>query len=146
MHRPAPRRLSPAAACALIALAAGTTAPAFAGDLTIVTNGLRSDRGEVLVAVCTEATFTKETCAIRGRAAAGRPVLLADVPPGRYAVQAIHDENGDGDLNRRFFLPMEGIGFSRDAPMRRGPPRFEEAAVTVGADSEQLVLTMRYFQ
>lgn len=145
MHGPAPGRAFPAGAGAVLALCV-TIGAASAGNLTIHVDGLRSAGGEVLVALCTAETFTTRTCAITGRAPAGRDVTLRDVPPGLYAVQAIHDENGDGDLNRRLLIPTEGVGFSRDAPMRRGPPRFEDAAVPVGPGDATLDLTMRYFQ
>lgn len=145
MDGPAPRRALLAGA---VLAAAFCIPPAIvaAGDLTIRVAGLRSADGEVLVALCTPETFTERTCAINGRAPAGRDVTLRDVPPGVYAAQAVHDENGDGDLNRGLLLPLEGVGFSRDAPMRRGPPRFEDAAVRVGPEGGTLDLTMRYFQ
>ncbi len=115
--------------------------------MTVAIAGLRSGAGDLLVAFCDRATFTKRGCAITGRAAASAgAVVLADVPPGDYAVQAIHDEDGDGDLDRGLVLPTEGVGFSRDAPMRRGPPRFEDAAIRVGPEGGTLTLTMRYFR
>ena len=145
MHGPAPRRAFLAGAVLLSTLSL-VPVGAFAGDLVVHVNGLRSTGGEALVALCDEATFTTRDCALNGRAAAGRDVTVRDVPPGTYAVQAIHDENGDGDLNRRFLLPTEGIGFSRDAPMRRGPPQFSDAAIRVGPEGGTIDLTMRYFQ
>ena len=145
MHPPPPRRAFRAGAVLSVAtyLAAGA---AVAGNLTVRTDGLRSTVGEVLVALCTAETFTTRGCAINGRAPAGRDVTLRDVPPGVYAVQAVHDEDGDGDLDRGLLLPTEGIGFSRDAPMRRGPPRFDDAAIRVGPEGGTVELTMRYFQ
>lgn len=126
--------------CALLPAAAG------AGDLTIRVDGLRSGEGAVLVALCGAETFTTETCETRGEASAGSAVVLRGVAPGTYAVQAIHDENRDGALNRRFLLPTEGLAFSRDAPMRRGPPRFDDAAIEVGPEGGTVSMTMRYFQ
>jgi uncharacterized protein (DUF2141 family) len=71
-------------------------------------------------------------------AAAGAVALtLPDIPPGTYAVQAFHDENDNFDIDRNLLgLPPEGImGFSNDAPMRFGPPRFDDAAIEIdGAD------------
>lgn len=101
---------------------------AVAVTLRVLTEGLRSDAGEVLVALCRKDEFLGRSCAWNARAAAGAEIVLEGVPPGRYALQAIHDENADGDLNRTGLLPDEGLAFSRDAPMRFGPPRFEDAA------------------
>jgi uncharacterized protein (DUF2141 family) len=70
--------------------------------------------------------------------------VVEGVPPGTYAVQAFHDEDGDGTLDRRGFWPSEGLGFSRDAPMRMGPPRFGDAAVRIERDG-RITVTMRYY-
>ena len=121
--------------------------PAAAADLTVRIGNLRSAEGQLLVAVCEEAQFTKPGCAYTGQAAAsGGVVTVRDVPPGTYAIQAIHDENGNGTLDRRLmFLPLEGIGFSRNAPMRRGPPRFADAALEIQGDGV-VSFDMAYFQ
>ena len=132
-----------AAASAVVLALAGA---ARAGDVTVRVDGLRSAAGDVLVALCTAETFTRRGCAITGRAPAGEAVVLRDVPAGDYAVQAVHDENANGDLDRGLLLPTEGIGFSRDAPMRRGPPRYDDAAVRIGPAGGTLSLTMRYFR
>ena len=72
-------------------------------------------------------------------------MTIQGVPDGVYAVQAFHDEDSDGDLDRRGFRPDEGLAFSNDARMRRGPPRFRDAAVRVAGDG-RITLQMRYFQ
>ncbi|WP_299817424.1 DUF2141 domain-containing protein [uncultured Jannaschia sp.] len=124
-----------------------TTVPATAADLTIRIGNLRSDEGQLLVAICDEAQFTTSDCVHIGRApASGGVVTIRDVPPGIYAIQAIHDENGNGTLDRRMmFIPLEGIGFSRNARMRRGPPRFAEAAIEIRGDGV-VSFDMEYFQ
>ena len=139
----------PARTRAWVAAAAiGALAPAAAtaGDLTVRVEGLRSADGAVLVAVCGPDTFTTADCEHAARAEPGAAVTIRGVPPGRWAVQAIHDENRDGTLNRRLLLPTEGLAFSRDAPMRRGPPAFDDAALAVGPEGGTVTLTMRYFQ
>jgi uncharacterized protein (DUF2141 family) len=56
---------------------------------------------------------------------AGNPAItFANVAPGRYAVALFHDENANGRLDKVLMVPKEGFGFSRDAPVRFGPPRF----------------------
>lgn len=54
-----------------------------------------------------------------------------NVTPGTYAMSLIHDENGNGKLDTSLGIPREGYGFSRNAPVRFGPPRFASAAFTV---------------
>lgn len=39
-------------------------------------------------------------------------VTFAGLPPGKYAVNILHDENENGEIDKGFILPIEGIGFS----------------------------------
>ena len=41
-------------------------------------------------------------------------------------------------------MPREGYGFSRDAPVRMGPPSFEQAAFEVGPARVSQTIRMRY--
>ena len=116
--------------------------------LVTVTN-VRNDRGKVLVALCTKATFLRPHCAWRGHTEA-KPgevqISIEDVPPGTYAAQAFHDENDNGKLDRNLLgLPKEAMGFSNDAPMRMGPPGFETAAFTVAQQGAAIRFALRYF-
>lgn len=124
----------------------GLATQAAAGDISVDVTNLRSTQGDIRVAICPRDTFTKPTCAHRGSApaSAGR-VVVRGVPAGTYAVQAFHDENGDGDLNRRGFRVSEGLAFSNDARIRFGPPRFGDAAIEVTGDAA-LTLNMRYYE
>ncbi|SHJ01676.1 DUF2141 domain-containing protein [Wenxinia saemankumensis] len=122
---------------------------AAAQTVSVEVSGLRSGAGIVYAALCTEAEFTQPSCAWTGSApAAAGPVTVTieGAPPGTYAVQVIHDENGNGTLDRSGFLPDEGMGFSRDAPMRMGPPRFADAAFELGPGGARVPLTLRYFR
>jgi uncharacterized protein (DUF2141 family) len=68
-----------------------------------------------------------------------------DVAPGTYAIALLHDENDNGRADRALgMMPREGFGFSRDAPVRMGPPDFEDAAITVGASPLRQTIRMRY--
>lgn len=125
------------------AVLAGT---AQAADLRVEVTGLRSQQGTLLVAVCTPETFARRGCPHVATAPASKgAAIVRGVPPGLWAVQAIHDEDGNGTLTRRGLLPDEGIAFSRDAAMRMGPPRFADAAVAL-TGSGTIAVTMRYFK
>ena len=129
-------------AAAAASLAAGS---ADAANLTVEFTGLRSAAGVVRVAVCPEATFTKPNCPHVAVVPAGRGAATVEgIPPGIYAVQVFHDEDEDGELDRRAFWPTEGLGFSRDAPMRMGPPRFRDAALQINGNGT-IRVKMRYF-
>ncbi|MUT70041.1 DUF2141 domain-containing protein [Stutzerimonas frequens] len=132
-----------------IALALAAPA-AHAQQLQVTLNGLQHDRGQVAVAVYSDAkSFRKDNQAFsarKARAEAGTvTVTFDDVPPGRYAVLAYHDENDNGRLDLRFgMFPTEGYGLSNN-PKVMGPPSFEDSAFAVTAeDPAQIELKMRY--
>ena len=115
--------------------------PVFAAQLDIELTEIENDHGLVRVAVCTPATFTTTHCPFTA-AAPAKPgsvvVSVPNVPPGRYAVQAYHDEDGNGRLRTRSFgLPAEAIGISRNARIRLGPPSF---ALQLGYASQEATL------
>ncbi len=39
-------------------------------------------------------------------------ITFDNLPPGKYAVNILHDENKNEKIDRGFILPIEGIGFS----------------------------------
>lgn len=134
----------------LVLLAGLAALPARAATLDVVVADVRNDRGLVLVAVCPEAQFLRDTCAHQAKAPAraGEVVVrVGDVPPGTYAVQAFQSEDGSGRLRRSFFgVPRDGIGFSRDARFHYGPPSFADAAVRVGPEGGRVRLALRYYE
>ena len=108
-----------------------------AADFDVLVTGVRNDQGIVRVAVCTEANFPGGDCPYHGTApaAAGSvTVHVSGVPPGVYATAVFHDETGT--VRPQYTLlgyPKQGFGFSRDAPMHFGPPRFADAAFSLSA-------------
>ncbi len=130
-----------------VLLASLAMGPALAADVTVQVSGLRNGNGTVYAAVCTEEEFLEPACSWFGSAPASEgTVTVTGVPPGTYAVQVVHDENNNQELDRPGFLPTEGMGFSRDAPMRMGPPRWNDARFELTEAGATVPLTMRYFQ
>ena len=126
--------------------------PAFSADLAVEVRGIRSGEGRLFVAVHspeTRETFPADTDMFAGlqqRAIAGTiRFVLRDLPPGRYAVAAFHDENGNGDLDTNLVgIPSEGMGFANDPPSDFGPPNFDSAALTLGDAPAAAVMTLSY--
>ena len=127
-------------------LACATAAGAVSAvDLRVQVHVVRNLRWAVMVAICTADRFLNATCH-RGAAAAARlgrtDVIVRHVPPGVYAVQVIHDENGNGNPTGPCSAGRErGLA---SAAMRRGPPRFADAAVRIGPGGGTLALSTRY--
>jgi uncharacterized protein (DUF2141 family) len=148
-HRP---RLVLALGClTALPLLAGAGAGGSGPGVTVDVTGLRSARG-VVRACMTSHPNRFPRC--RGDAnayglvvRAGSSVTLEfdDVTPGRYAIALLHDENDNGKADRALSLmPKEGYGFSRDAPVRMGPPSFDQAAFDVGGTRVRQTIRMRY--
>lgn len=137
-----------AALAGLALMGASPVGAAHLAPVQIEVQNLRDGRGHVSVALCTEKTFLGEHCpyVVRASARAGSVlVVLPSVPPGTYAVQAFHDDDDSGKLERPMIgFPRKGIGFSRDAPIRFGPPRFTDAAFPVSPAGGHTEVPVRY--
>ncbi len=138
---------------ALIALApAPLAAEPAAADFVVTVTNLRSARGQILA--CLVANPKAFPDCSRDAAAhklvvpvAGTSVRLdfGHVPAGTWAIAVIHDENGNGRMDKALMMPKEGFGFSRDAPVRFGPPSFSQAAFPLGAEPPaHMAIRMRY--
>ncbi len=70
---------------------------------------------------------------------------LENVPPGRYAIGVMHDENSNGRFDTGFLgIPNEGYGFSRDARGTLGSPSFDSAAFEYDGGRLIVPITMHY--
>lgn len=134
----------------LLCAAVTTTGLAHAEELQITLAGVEHDRGNVRIGLYADPkTFRKEAKSFATKqapAAAGNLTLvLRDIPPGRYAIMAYHDENANGELDRRFgMFPAEGYGLSNN-PKVIGPPAFEDSAFDVSAGAATAItIDMRY--
>ena len=121
-------------------------------DVDIAVTDLRNTRGVVMACMTSNPqTFPRcrdDTQSYRVTVPAGERVSLhfAGVKPGTYAIALLHDENRNGKSDRALtMIPKEGYGFSRDAPVRMGPPEFDEAAFRVGSAPVHQTIRMRYW-
>ncbi len=120
------------------------------GEISLTVTGLRSTKGQVLVCLTREADAfpdcSKSAGARTAIMPAARPEATFDrLPQGRYAISVLHDENGNGRADKTLgLIPREGFGFSRDAPVRLGPPSFAQAAFEVDGQDVKQSIRMRY--
>jgi uncharacterized protein (DUF2141 family) len=132
---------------AAVLMLAGHAARAASVDVSVT--GVRNDHGVIVVAVCERASFLQPHCPWQAKAMAMAGTVhvhVPNVPPGTYAAQAFHDEDGNGRLERSFLgLPKEGMGFSNGAPMHFGPPRFEAACFSMGKADAAVTIPLRYY-
>jgi uncharacterized protein (DUF2141 family) len=120
-----------------------------AANVDVLVTGVRNDRGHVRVAICGPADFLHPKCPYFTRvpARAGQVrARVSGVPAGRYAAEAFHDENDNDVLDLNFLgMPMEGMGFSNDARMWFGPPRFDAASFEVPEGGTQITFHLKYY-
>ena len=125
-------------------------APARAGEVIVSVANVRSGVGHVRVAICTRRSFLQPTCTIRRAVPSEKgttTVVFTDVPPGEYAAQGFLDEHDWGEVRRDMLgFPENGIGFSNDAPMNFGPPKWDDARFTVRPDGAvHVFMTLHYY-
>ena len=129
----------------------GAATPPKKGEVAITITNLRSTEGVVRACMTTNPDIfpkcRKDPASHRVTVPAGEKVELhfTGVKPGRYAVALLHDENNNGKADRALgMMPKEGFGFSRDAPVRMGPPSFDSAAFDYAGEARVLTIKMRY--
>lgn len=132
-------------AAGLVLLGAGA---AQAGDVTVTLTDVQARGGTVYVTLQTEGQFMQSAgLAQRVDSPAAGPVTVTfrDVPAGRYALSAFHDENGDQQMQSSpIGIPVEGWAMTNGEALR-GPPTFDLVSVEVGADGASLSETMHYW-
>ncbi|VVT02805.1 DUF2141 domain-containing protein [Erythrobacter sp. EC-HK427] len=119
--------------------------------ITVTITNLRNTDGVVRACMTTDADRFPRCQGTAGAHStvveAGQATTLTfrNVEPGTYAIALLHDENNNGRADRALgMMPTEGFGFSRDARVRMGPPRFNDAAITVGSAPVRQTIRMRY--
>jgi dienelactone hydrolase/uncharacterized protein (DUF2141 family) len=120
-----------------LALAAALPASAQSGRVTVTVDNMKNGEGIVLANLCGDpagsfpgACMTHSALA---KAEQGTVTLAFDnVLPGRYALQAFHDEDGNMVPN----IPGEGYAFGNDATW---PPSFDNASFSVSGDTSHTV-------
>lgn len=120
--------------------------------MVITVTDLRSAKGVVRACMTTREDIfprcIKDPTAHRTVVSASGKIEIrfTGVKPGKYAIALLHDENDNGKADRALgMMPMEGYGFSRDAPVKMAPPKFSDAVLTLGEGSSRVTIKMRYF-
>jgi uncharacterized protein (DUF2141 family) len=117
-----------------------------AASITITFQGVTREGGQIRGVLVDEAAWNGQ-----GKAAAAfaLPVegdsvstTVTGLAPGRYAVRAFHDLDGDGKMGANpFGIPTEPFAFSNGAKAAFGPPAWGDAAFDAAAgDSVQTIV------
>ena len=118
--------------------------------LEIALTGLRSSAGTVMLCVWhSPKRFPAGNCEGEGTplVAAAASVVQIAVPlaPGDYAISLIHDENGNGKLDKNLLgIPKEGVGFSQNPTLVFSAPTYAATRFDVAANTTETI-RMKYF-
>lgn len=137
------------------ASASATEAPVAVGATALVSidlaiTGLRSEKGDILVCLSAnpdhfpDCSGDDKARKLKIAATRAGSIQIAGVKPGTYAVALVHDENANGKMDMRLFLPREGFGFSRNPKIGMGPPKFKSAQFTLDAAHTHYAVRMKY--
>jgi len=118
------------AAPALLCLAAAAGAQPGTCTLTVHVDGFRNQRA-----------FFHKGFPIAGTESSAQVSL----PPGRYALVVLHDENSNHKLDRNFLgIPKEGFGFANNPRVMLIAPGFDTAAFEVACPATDLRIHLIY--
>lgn len=133
---------------AAAAAQAGAAHAADASSLTLTFKGLQQKTGAILF------TVVNSEAAYDGKAPVVAQAILkvsgdtatktfSGLAPGRYAIKAFHDVDGDGKMGTNpFGIPSEPFAFSNNAAGMMGPPKWADAAfeVKAGDNAQSIVI------
>ena len=144
LYKPVMKRF----AAALVAIFS-LVATARAAELTVTVGNIRSDSGIIRLSFYTSpAEWPDKSGNDYGKvvpAKRGQVVLHFDLPPGVYAINGFHDENGNGEFDTNFLgIPEEGYIFSNDARPVLSAPSFDSAAFRLPPQGAAIIMHVKY--
>ncbi|WP_438962589.1 DUF2141 domain-containing protein [Nonlabens sp.] len=110
-------------------------------SLTVIVPNATSDKGEIVFALNTEATFMKtqpiQSAAVEIKDGVAT-ITFENVEAGEYALIILHDLNGNQKMDFENGMPTENYGTS--GTISFGPPNFGDSKFTLDENTE---LTIR---
>ncbi|WP_432410814.1 DUF2141 domain-containing protein [Rasiella sp. SM2506] len=104
------------------------------GTTITVTVPVKTDTGEIIVALYNEATFMKAAPleGLRSTIENGKAtVVFTNIAPGDYGITLFHDTNGNKTMDfEANGMPKENYGVSNNV-MNFGPPQWKDAKFTI---------------
>ncbi len=67
-------------------------------------------------------------------------IIINELQESNYAIAIFHDKNSNNTFDTIFAIPTEKYGFSNNAKVFLGPPKFEEASIFVGENETVEIL------
>jgi uncharacterized protein (DUF2141 family) len=119
------------------------------GTLSVEIANLHNNKGVVRCGLYSDpdqfpkgAYFRGTTASIADKKAT---CVFKNLPPGTYAISAFQAEHNERRMSYNFLgMPLEGYGFSDNAPASFAPPAFSTAAITFRGGEASTKITLRY--
>ena len=129
--------------------APSSPAPSSTAELEVSIDGLRDARGMVMLCLTRRANFLDcdhDPARVTRIVPAGQAAAIdvAGLAPGGWSLLAIHDANQNGRLDTMMGIPREGFAFSRNPPMRMGPPHLDQVRFALSSGESHQALKMKY--
>ena len=119
-------------------------------QVTIRVDGFRNDKGELGVNVFRSPVGWPEESA-KAVFHANFPITgdhataQFNLPPGRYAIAVLHDENSNHKLDKNFLgIPTKGFGFANNPKVLFSAPSFDTAALQVSSPATETSIHLIY--
>jgi uncharacterized protein (DUF2141 family) len=119
--------------------------------LHIHVTGLRNQKGHIAGALFKSSegwpedrnhVFREDAYPFSGNTAT---LTFLHVPPGKYGVAVIHDENSNDKLDRNLFgIPIEGFGFANNPRVVWRAPAFKDSLVSVTCPVTETTIRIIY--
>lgn len=124
--------------------------PNSTGAISAQIVGMRNNTGVVRIGLYTKSNFLEVQNQLFGTrlfVQNGKAFkLVENLPPGKYAMSVLHDENDNNEMDFRFLLPSEGCGFTNNPKLFLSRPSFETCSFEVKAGVTSTVqIQMKYF-
>jgi uncharacterized protein (DUF2141 family) len=123
------------------------------GTLAVRITGARNTKGKIGVTLFQDAQgFPDDTSkAVRQQSVDIDPntmsaqVTFKNLPHGTFAVSVLHDENGNGKMDKNFVgMSKEGYGASNNPKKRKRAPTFDEAKFSLNTSEQAIEITLIY--
>jgi uncharacterized protein (DUF2141 family) len=121
--------------------------------LTVRVTGARNTKGKIWVTLLQDAQGFPDdpSKAVRQQSVdidpntMGAQVAFKDLPQGTFAVSILHDENGNGKMDKNFVgMPKEGYGASNNPKKKKRAPTFDEAKFSLNSSGQTIEITLIY--
>ena len=117
--------------------------------LTVNIENVKTNEGYILLILFkgeegfpsnSDKAYAYDGCRVEGNRAS---LKFKDLPPGTYAIAALHDANSNGKMDTNIIgIPKEDYGASNDAFARFGPPKYKDAKFEISGD-KAITIKMR---